>query len=543
MDFSNFFRSTADKIVDLGQAALGKQGRARSFWYDGKGPLVRTKGTTLEVARLKQDATPEQQAQLRRLVYLGAESILERDDTTIEDLVDPEVKGIARVLDNGRLRNVLSNKYAGDKLLFATEAADALPEIQEAPPASAITNMLALNRSLSLDNNSAAALATLLAEREDVRELWQKMDEQGIIRDSMNLRTREDSIKLAERLLEFFKGNNVEPPPQESEAQCAGGEGASGGGGGAQSASFGGDAASFENIEGVLKGDLEDDGKDFDGVAASGFEAESIEFWDKTRSSGSSSGCSHTASTVRSIVDNNDRLGHELSRLLQVRSAARYEHLQTSGKISQSHLYRVALPTIGNGTWNGQVFRKKRQSDCLDTAVTLLVDCSGSMSGEKYAAACAAACIMGNALDTVHVPFEVLGFTDNYNAAVIPVFKPFTGAWSPLDTIAGMSEVAYRLNGNPDAVAVQVASERLYQRRNKRKVLIVLSDGHPASFLANGAGALKHAVAVAENNGIEVFGIGIHSKAVQSFYKHNVVVTDNTKLSATLLNVLDKQLS
>ena len=540
MDFRDFFRSTADKLVDLGQAALGKEGRARPFWYDGKGPLVKVKGDTLHVARLKQDASPEAQAQLRRQVYLGAESILERDDHTIDMLPDGDVKGIARVLDSGRLRNVLSDKYAGDKLLFATEAADAIPDIMEQPAASAITNLMALNRSLALDNNSAAALATLLANREDVQELWPKLEDSGIIRDSMRMRTKKDAVDMANRLLEFFKDNNVEPPPQESE----GGEGGSGEGeeGGdperGDNASFGKDGASFENIEQVLKNEVEDDKAKYE-CAESGFEADKIDFWD--RATGAQSGATFIA--MSKLVNDNDRLGHELSRLLQVRSAARYEHLQSRGKISQSHLYRVALPTVGNGTWNGQVFRKKKVSDCLDTSVSLLIDCSGSMNGRKFEAASASAVIMGNALDTVHVPFEVLGFTDTHDTAVIPVFKQFTQPWSPQDALGGIASMASRLNGNPDAVAVQVASARLLQRRNKRKVLIVLSDGHPASFLADGAGALKHAVRKATEAGVEVFGIGINSTAVESFYDKRVVVSDYSKLSATLLQVLDKQLS
>ena len=550
LDLTTFFRSTTSQLLDLGQAALGKAGRVKPFDWS-KGSLVHVDGNTLNVARIKQDASPETKAQLRRQIYLGAESIIERGDKTIDVLKNAEVKSIARVLDSGRLRNVLTDKYAGDKLLFATEASDAVPMLQTAHPAEAITNLLAMNRSLSLDTSSALAMAQLMAEREDVRELWTKLQDEGILADALKMRTKQEAVDLAERLLKFFKDNDVEPPPEEQPSGGGGGDGdAEGdegqpkdGGDGSErgdNAGFGKDGSpSYENIGGVLKNELDDPGRQPE-VAESGVEPTDVIIWDYTAIPNANT---HAEQRIQRYVDDNDRLGHELSRLLQVRSASRYEHLQKRGKVSQSHIHRVALPTMGSGSWNASVFKKKKVSDCLDTAVTLLVDCSGSMSGEKYYAASASAVIMGNALDVVHVPFEVLGFTDSSYNAVIPVFKTFSSGWSPLNCVAGFGKMEYHLNANPDSVAVQVASERLKMRKNKRKVLIVLSDGMPSSFLRDGAGSLKAAVRHATESGVEVYGIGINSEAVRQFYKQCTVVNDYSKLSATLLSVLDNQLS
>lgn len=555
LDLSSFFRSKTERLVDLGKAVLGKEGAVKTFYYDPTKhkSLVQVKGSTLHVAALKNDASAESQMNLRRQVYLGAETILERDDLTIELMPDAEAKGLARVLDTGRLRNTLTDKYVGDRLLFSTEASDAVQTIRESDPATAITNMLALNGSLSLDNSSALALAQLLADREDVRELWSKLDAAGLVRDSLRMRTKQDAANLGEKLLEFFKANNVEPPPPEGAGGADGeGEGEPDGGGvdaGDQpgekgdNASFGKDGASFENVGGALKNELDDPGEQPD-CAEGMYDDPPIMFWDKTSQAAyDSQHAANEGACIKAIVDNNDRIGHELTRLLQVRSAARYEHLQKRGKISPSHLYRVALPTMGSGSWNASVFRKKKVSDCLDTAVTLLVDCSGSMSGQKYEAASAAAVLMGNALDTVHVPFEVLGFTDSSSSAIIPVFKSFTSPWVPSNAVCAFGNMAWHLNGNPDAVAVDVAGARLAQRNNKRRVMIVLSDGMPASFLPDGAAALKAAVSRAVDAGIEVFGIGINSTAVERFYDHRVVVKDYNTLSSVLLNVLDKQLS
>lgn len=548
LKLTDFFRSTTGQLVDIAQGVLGKKGTAKAFDYNpktDKGALVRRKGNTLEVARIKHDASDATKMQLRRMTYIGAESMLEKDDTTLEQVKDDSQRAIASVLDSGRLRNVLSDKYLGDRLLFSTEAEDAVPQLQEASAAEALTNLLALNRSLSLSHTDSAALAQLMASREDLCELWGKLQDAGLTERALRMRTKQEAVDLSADLLQFFKDNDVEPPPSEGDGAGSGDEGDDGkgeeSGERGDQAAYGKDGASYENIGGVLKNELHDDGTFRDDITSSSFEAENIKYID--RSSGTSGGYGDYAANITKMVDDNDRIGHELARLLQVRSAARYEHNLPSGKVSPSNLYRVALPTMGSGKWNAAVFRKRKQSDCLDTAVELVVDCSGSMSGDKYTAAAAAAVIMGNALSVVRVPFEVIGFTDDYGTAHIPVFKTFDSSWVASEVVKGFDEQGYYLNGNPDAVAVQVAASRLHQRKNKRRVMIVLSDGHPASFLADGHGALLSAVHAAEAGGIEVFGIGIDSTAVKAFYKHNQVIHDYSQLTSTLLAVLDKHLS
>lgn len=545
-DLGNFFKSTTRQLLDIGQGIIGKKGRVESFdWSpEQKKPMVYRQGTKLRVAHIKNEASSDTKNTLRRAVYLGAEAFTEADDKTIESIADPQQKAIATVLDSGRLRNVLTDKYAGDRLLFATEAADAAPHLMESSPAEAITNLLAMNRSLSLDNVSANAMARLLSERDDVRELWGKLTNEGLAQRALDMRTKQEAADLASDLLKFFKENDQEPPPEgeggggdgegDDEEECEGGAPEKG-----DTAGIGRDGMSYANIGGVLKNEVPfiNDVKD---VTESDMEPYEVDFWDQTNPS---TDRGRYAPSITKMVSENDRIGSELTRLLQIRSAARWEHNQTRGKISPSNLYRVALPTMGNGTWNAQVFRKRKQSDCLDTAVSLLVDCSGSMSGAKFTAACASAVLMGNALDVVHVPFEVTGFTDDGRRAVIPVFKPFEQGWNPSACVTGLSDMGYHLNGNPDAVAVMVARSRLMARKNKRKVMIVLSDGSPASFLTDGHGALKRAVKEAIDAGIEVYGIGINSNAVKSFYPNHKVVGDYSKLSVALLDVLDKHLN
>jgi lysylphosphatidylglycerol synthetase-like protein (DUF2156 family) len=47
-----------------------------------------------------------------------------------------------------------------------------------------------------------------------------------------------------------------------------------------------------------------------------------------------------------------------MRRLLQVKSAVNYENGYKSGKVAASRLWRVGLPPIDGGDWNGRVFKR-----------------------------------------------------------------------------------------------------------------------------------------------------------------------------------------
>jgi hypothetical protein len=59
---------------------------------------------------------------------------------------------------------------------------------------------------------------------------------------------------------------------------------------------------------------------------------------------------------------------------------------------------------------NRNIYRRKIDDNLVDTAVTLLVDMSGSMSDTKAMEAMKAAYVFAESLDKVGVPIEVLGF-------------------------------------------------------------------------------------------------------------------------------------
>lgn len=237
------------------------------------------------------------------------------------------------------------------------------------------------------------------------------------------------------------------------------------------------------------------------------------------------------------------------------------------------------------------------EEDGDHAAVALLVDCSGSMgNGMEYgefsksylARLCAIA--MHEALKRVQVQHEISGFTtianedanthpwaQNREAAYTEHFAqlrrvcieahnrgtdlskfartcagdpndpgthltvPIYGVFKGFDTEESRGLVLIAgLAANLDGEAILWQARRLARRSERRKVLLVLSDGYPAGSHDNAAGAkhLTDAVQRALACGIEVYGIGINSDAVRKFYPHSWVCRNLSELPTILFRAL-----
>jgi cobalamin biosynthesis protein CobT len=84
-------------------------------------------------------------------------------------------------------------------------------------------------------------------------------------------------------------------------------------------------------------------------------------------------------------------------------------------------------------------------------------------------------------------------------------------------------------------------ADRLLAQRAKRRILLVLSDGYPAT----GEGHplilktdLLARVKRCEQAGIDLIGIGVLEDAVETFYPNNVVVRNLEDLPATVFEAL-----
>jgi cobaltochelatase CobT len=236
-------------------------------------------------------------------------------------------------------------------------------------------------------------------------------------------------------------------------------------------------------------------------------------------------------------------MANKLRMKLQTRSKDRYEYGKKKGKLHNGSLHRLVS---GSDVSSEKVFRQRVVSDTTDTALCLLVDCSGSMSGKKFDMACAGAGALSEALKPLNIAHSIYGFTNTVTVEdpIIWLFSEFGERVTQPELLKRFEKVSGGLWQNSDGDAIAYATARLTQRKEHRKVLLVLSDGSPSG--RDHAGDVEaytlQTVKQAEKMGIDVYGIGIDDSNVTRFYKKNVVVKDLHNLAPTILSIIDRSI-
>ncbi|SCW95755.1 cobaltochelatase CobT-related protein [Ancylobacter rudongensis] len=260
---------------------------------------------------------------------------------------------------------------------------------------------------------------------------------------------------------------------------------------------------------------------------------------------------------VRSMTS---RMQKDIERLMAAQSYIIRTPGHRAGKLHAPSLYRVPQG-------DGRVFSQREEHKSKDTAVMLLIDNSGSMKGQKMRLAMMAGYALSTTLERVSIAHEVIGFTtgdyygipsslqeamqedarksgvrwDRMLPIVMPVYKEFDERVTPLvkKRIAYSMNAQNGLQGNIDGESLEYAAMRLIKRREKRKVMLVLSDGQPAG--SNHAGPhLKYVVQNLTKIGIETIGIGIMDRAVERYYPKSVVLNNVSELPNEVMGALKK---
>jgi cobaltochelatase CobT len=228
------------------------------------------------------------------------------------------------------------------------------------------------------------------------------------------------------------------------------------------------------------------------------------------------------------------RWARRLQRHLQVQQTRFWQFDREEGLLDCARVARVIIdPT------QPLMFKQERAAEFPATAVTILVDNSGSMRGPPISMAAACAEILGSVLERCGVQSEILGFTTSrwrggraraqWNADGRPadpgrltdllhvVYKPATRPWRRCrQAVAVMLDDAL-LKENVDGEALLWAHTRLSRRPEPRKVLMVISDGAPCdevTLAENDAGYLdRHLRSVIreieDHSPVELLAIGI----------------------------------
>ncbi len=253
------------------------------------------------------------------------------------------------------------------------------------------------------------------------------------------------------------------------------------------------------------------------------------------------------------------RLANRLQRRLMARQLRSWEFDQEEGILDAGRLARiVAAPT------HSLSFKIEHETDFRDTVVTLLIDNSGSMRGRPITVAALSADILARTLERCGVKVEILGFTtrawkggksrEDWDRAGRPAGPGrlndlrhivFKGADTPYRRAKKNLALMLRegiLKENIDGEALLWAHRRLLARNEKRRVLMVISDGAPVddSTLSANTGVylerhLRETIAWIEaTSPVQLTAIGI-GHDVTRYYRRAVTIVDAEELGGTLL--------
>ena len=256
------------------------------------------------------------------------------------------------------------------------------------------------------------------------------------------------------------------------------------------------------------------------------------------------------------------RLANRLQRKLMAKQTRAWEFDLDEGLLDAARLSRVVANPI-----LPLAYKREREMDFRDTVVTLLIDNSGSMRGRPITVAAMSADILARTLERCAVKVEILGFTtrawkggqsrERWIAAGKPanpgrlndlrhiVYKPADAPWRRARRNLGLMLREGILKENIDGEALAWAHNRLRERTEQRRILMVISDGAPVddSTLSVNPGNylekhLREVIHDIERLGeVELTAIGI-GHDVTRYYRRAVTIVDAEQLGGVMLDKL-----
>jgi len=243
-----------------------------------------------------------------------------------------------------------------------------------------------------------------------------------------------------------------------------------------------------------------------------------------------------------------ENFAQQVRRLIQIRAKSQTQYGVKKGKLDQSRLSRICFNAPG---FNERVFKNKIDNKTLDAAITVLVDMSGSMGGDKVLNALASTLLVNEVCSTLNIPLEILGFTDASAGFSEPkplmfVYKGFNDLRVNDDSLKEYFALSSGfMVGNPDGENILWAYDRLNKRKEKKKLLIVMSDGSPAaSKSSSGLEQFTEKVIkeIEASKSVDIYGLGLCSDAVTYYYKANSVVREPNEIPSKLIELIERKI-
>ena len=242
------------------------------------------------------------------------------------------------------------------------------------------------------------------------------------------------------------------------------------------------------------------------------------------------------------------KMNLKLKRKLLSKKNTYLELDASGGVLNRKKLVNLVLSPLIEDVWINS-----KAHEYHDTTLTILLDNSGSMRGNPIVMSAMACEIIAEILEKFAIKTEIIGFTTSdwkggrvrrlwessgrkknpgrLNELRHIIYKSFNQSFKKSKINLGLMLKEGILKENIDGEALLFARSRLAQQNEKRKILMVISDGTPVddSTTCNNDGDilsdhLRHVINMIEKRGkIEIIGVGI-GHATDEFYKNSITI-------------------
>lgn len=256
----------------------------------------------------------------------------------------------------------------------------------------------------------------------------------------------------------------------------------------------------------------------------------------------------------------------QLKRKLLSKRNSVFENDTSRGILDRKKLTRLVIDPVIEDIWVSQ-----KNHEYQDTVLTILLDNSGSMRGVPIVMSALACEIIAEILEKFAVKTEIIGFTtadwkggrtkkmwENSGRPMNPgrlnelrhiIYKHFNQNFKKAKTNLGLMLREGILKENIDGEALLFARARLMQRSEKRKILMVISDGTPVDDSTNSVNEkdiltdhLHHVInKIEKGKKIEIVGVGI-GHATDEFYRNSIAIKSIEDLGDAMIQKISELL-
>ena len=264
------------------------------------------------------------------------------------------------------------------------------------------------------------------------------------------------------------------------------------------------------------------------------------------------------------------KMSLKLKRKLLSKRNSFLEYDSSRGILDRKKLTRLVIDPLMEDVWVNQ-----KNHEYQDTCLTILLDNSGSMRGSPIVMSALACEIIAEILEKFSVKTEIIGFTTadwkggrvrklwessgrpsnpgRLNELRHVIYKHFHQSFKKSRVNLGLMLKEGVLKENIDGEALLFARSRLMQQSEKRKILLVISDGTPVDDSTASANDgdilsdhLSHVINKIERcsprqSKIEIVGIGI-GHTTEEFYRNSIAIKSLEELGDVMIKKITELL-